>query len=195
MKAPPPTSASSAAIHGNGKDPLPGSTESGAGDVSSSNPGCGAVPVVTSSGNGGVTGGAPGEMAAGPAGWLADAGDRDGARAKGDVPKVGDAAASLGTASPLRGAAAAVWAGCAGVVADRSAGRVTLPCRLKSRSWDGPIVSAEGGGAAVTSTGASLFWASAGVPRPSAIAAASPPKFRTTMRRNAVILPRPAVAG
>src|SRR6185369_6222014 len=83
----------------------------------------------------------------------------------------------------------------AGVVAGRSAWRVTVPCRLKFCSCDGPIVSDEGAGAAVTSTGASLFCASAGADRASASAAAVPLKALIVMRRLAVILPRPASAG
>ena len=47
---------------------------------------------------------------------------------------------------------------------------------------------------AVTSTGASLFWASAGVATPSAISTGAA-NILIVMRRSAVILPRPAVAG
>ena len=100
-----------------------------------------------------------------------------------------------GIGKPLRGVAAAVFAGWAGVVAGWSAGRVTRPWRLKSRSCEGPIVSADGGGAAVTSIGASLFCAAAGMARASAKAAAAPLKILVALRPAAVILPRPAVAG
>jgi len=82
------------------------------------------------------------------------------------------------------------WAeGCGALVLGRSEGRVTVPLRLKSRSWAGPTVSADGGGAAVTSTGASLFWASAGFAPASASAAAMPLKALTVMRRTAVTSP------
>jgi hypothetical protein len=50
------------------------------------------------------------------------------------------------------------------------------------------MVSGEAGGAAVTSIGASLFWATAGVGT-NAIAAAKPPKALNVTRRTAVILP------
>jgi hypothetical protein len=106
----------------------------------------------------------------------------------------GERVASDGSTSPGLGGAVAVVAGCAGV-AGWSEGRVTLPRRLKSRSWDGPTVSGDGGGAAVTSTGASLFWAAAGEASSSASAAPAPPKDPIITRPNAVILPRPAVAG
>ena len=80
-------------------------------------------------------------------------------------------------------------AGCAVVVAGRSDGRVTVPLSEKSRSWAGPTVSAEGGGAAVTSTGVSLFCAAAGADRATASAAAAPLKALTVMRRTAVTSP------
>jgi hypothetical protein len=55
------------------------------------------------------------------------------------------------------------------------------------------MVSADGGGAAVTSIGASLLCATAAAPRPSDTIAANPLNVLTVMRRNAVILPRLAV--
>jgi hypothetical protein len=145
--------------------------------------------VVTSKGAEGVTGAAPDDRAAS---WLlaAVAAGRVCGLVEGAPRAAEGAAASPGTASPLRGAAGAVFAGWAGVTACWSAGLVTVPRKLKSRSWDGPIVSAEGGGAAVTSTGASLSCAAEGVPRASASAAAVPLKALKLMRRDAVILPR-----
>jgi hypothetical protein len=57
------------------------------------------------------------------------------------------------------------------------------------------MVSDDGGGATVTSTGASLFWAAAGAPKASTSARGNPPNALIVMRPKAVILPRPAVAG
>ena len=196
MNAPPLINAKSAAIHGQGSESSTGSIEADAASEPSATAGCGAVPVVTSSGSEGVTGRAS-------AGRLEAAACRSvGACKRGDGPDErsaavdGAAAASAGTASPLRGVADAVFAGWAGVAAaGLSAGRVTRPCRLKSRSCEGPMVSADGGGAAVTSTGASVFCAAAGIARASATAAPRPPNAFDTIRRSAVILPRPAVAG
>ncbi len=192
MNAPPPASAIRAAIHGNGRDPLFGSMESGAGSELSPNSGCGAGSVATSRGIDGVIGCESAGMGEPETDRAVDAGDCDADRAEAGAPVVGFAAASAGTASPLRGVAVAVVAGWAGVVAAPSAGRVTLPCRSKSRSWEGPIVSADGGGAAVTSTGASLFWADTGATTANAKAAPKPPKTQFFTRRTAVILPRPA---
>jgi hypothetical protein len=86
------------------------------------------------------------------------AGDRSRADGRSDEARrvVVDSAPGVtvvGAGEAVRG-----WAdgeGC--VAAGRSAGRVTVPLSEKSRSWDGPTVSADGGGAAVTSTGVSLF--------------------------------------
>ena len=57
------------------------------------------------------------------------------------------------------------------------------------------MVSADGAGAAVTSTGASLFWAAAGAPRTSISAADATLRDLILMRRKAVILPALLVAG
>ena len=57
------------------------------------------------------------------------------------------------------------------------------------------MVSADGAGAAVTSTGASLFWATAGAPRTSISAADATLRDLILMRRKAVILPALLVAG
>lgn len=185
--APPPSKAIRAASHGHDQP-----FASGASAVpicTTGSTGCGAGSVLTSEGSDGVIG-APlpatagrlpeaGVTALGGAAtirfWLA-------ARAAGW-------AASEGTASPCRAGAGAVDTGWVVDAGGRSAGRVTVPSRLKSRSCDGPTVSAEGGGAAVTSIGASLFWANAGRAMPSDSAAAVPPKIFKVMRRNAVILP------
>ena len=80
-------------------------------------------------------------------------------------------------------------AGSGGTAAGRSDGRVTLPLRLKSRSCDGPTSPAAGGGAAVTSTGASAFCAIAGAADISASAAMNATQILSTLRRKAVISP------
>jgi hypothetical protein len=193
MNAPPATRASSAAIQGHGQAWPSAGSEGETGSVAGANPGAGAASVVTSSGVEGVatlSPSGPGLAVAGPD----DAAGRDAVRSAWD-----DGDDWLATLSPpsfgvaeAEGAGAG-WAGAVVAVAGRSDGRVTVPWRLKSRSCDGPTVSVDGGGAAVTSTGASLFCATAGVAKASANAAAEPrsafPKLLPVMRRNAVILP------
>ena len=66
---------------------------------------------------------------------------------------------------------------------------MTLPLSVKSRSCEGPTVSDEAGGAAVTSTGASAFWANAGLATIRRSAAAAPFNALIVMRRIAVISP------
>jgi hypothetical protein len=119
--------------------------------------GCDAVLVLTSSGNDGV---AVSEIASD---WEADACCREGAIA--GRTSTADPLAAGGREGPDSVELSAPGAGCAGeataglvvLAAGRSAGLVTVPCKLKFCSCDGPTVSAEGAGAAVTSTGLSLL--------------------------------------
>jgi hypothetical protein len=99
---------------------------------------------------------------------------------------------SVGAADVVRGCAE--FTGGGALAAGRSACRVTVPFSEKSRSWAGPTVSDDGGGAAVTSTGASLFCANAGVGAMNASAAARPPNALTVMRRTAVTSPTSMVS-
>ncbi len=189
---PPPISASRAAIQGQGSARRVGPSGLRLRKGSLVKPGCGAAPVVTSSGSDGVIGRVSAAMleeeiwSAGGATW------RVASRTDAAGPAAGVAAASRETASPLRGGAAAVVAGCAGVVALLSFGRVTLPCRLKFAE----LRRADGFGrrrrCGVTSIGASLFWANAGPATARAMAAPTPLNVQFFMRRIAVILPRPA---
>jgi hypothetical protein len=182
MNMPPPISAISAASQGHDQDEFEPGKEAAAGGRLSDDGVAGSV--VTSSGIDGVA-------ASTGVAWDAEA----------DV--LGLAAAIVGRALVAEGAmdraaGASSTVGVAGrdggvlvvgVVAGRSAGRVTVPCRLKFCSCAGPIVSDDGAGAAVTSTGASLFWANAGTEETSASAAAVPLKALIVMRPSAVILP------
>lgn len=182
-------SASSAAIQDQGSPPSPDAA--GESDVPDSpNDGDGTGPVSTPAGAG-VTESVPvGIPIAFPGGAVGERSRTEGS--DGEARRVLVAAESgVGVAGP-----GDVVLGCVddvprgGVVAaGRSAGRVTVPSREKSRSWAGPTVSADGGGAAVTSTGASAFWAKAGFAMASASAAATPLNALTVMRRSAVISP------
>ena len=72
-------------------------------------------------------------------------------------PLAGGALGAAGSGLAFRSSGLIAVLGAVLLAAGRSAGRVTVPCRLKFCSCDGPTVSDEAGGAAVTSTGASLF--------------------------------------
>ena len=113
-------------------------------------PGCDAGLVLTSSGNDGV---AVSEIASD---WEADACCREWAIA--GRATTADPLATGARSGPFSVELSATGAGCAGeataglvvLAAGRSAGLVTVPWRLKFCSCDGPTVSAEGAGAAVT---------------------------------------------
>jgi hypothetical protein len=191
MNAPPPISANSAAIHDQDRPP-PGAAAASA-DSGSLNEGEATDPVSTLAGAG-VTESVPAGT------WVAAPAEGAGARSRAegsdaDARRVvvdsdpGVTVSGLGEAT--RGC---VEVAGGAVVAGLSEGRVTLPLSEKSRSWAGPTVSDDGGGAAVTSTGASAFWAEAGLAAASASATAVPFKALTVMRRAAVISPALLVA-
>jgi hypothetical protein len=159
----------------------------------SSNEGGGTDPVWTLAGAG-VTESAPG----GIWGTLLAEGAGDKSRAEGSDGEARlvlvDSALGVTVVGPGEAVRGCVEAAGGAVVAGFSDGLVTVPLSEKSRSWEGPTVSAEGGGAAVTSTGASLFWAKPGFAATSTSAAAAPLKALTIMRRTAVTSPALLVA-
>jgi hypothetical protein len=191
MKAKPPITAISAANQGQDAEASVGASGASVAGAKVENPGCGAGVVVTSSGCEGVTCGGL-AVASDSARALLSRDDGGAVRGAASSVRVGAAGAeSDESVSLLTGPAGVGVAGRALASDGRSAGRVTVPCKLKSRSCAGPTVSDEGGGAAVTSTGASLFWAAAGMAAASRSAMAALQRDFDIMRRKAVILPRP----
>jgi hypothetical protein len=189
MNAPPPASASSAAIHGHDRPPP---DVVAAAVASGSNDDVGAVPVCTLD-DAGVTESVLRE--AGGAALAVGGGARsrfDGREAEARRVVVASELGVTVVGAAVRGSAEG--RGCGAVVVGRSDRRVTVPSSEKSRNCAGPTVSADGGGAAVTSTGASLFWAAAGPATNNARVAAKPPNALTVMRRTAVTSPTSMVS-